>query len=399
MRIYHSGDMTQAGEQATRHFLIMKQLILDGIEQDIFPGAVVCIYREDKPLILEAYGHRMITPHRLPMLKETLFDLASLTKSVATATAVMLLREQGRVDLDEDVTAYLPEFTRTGISVFHLLTHTSGLPAWRPLYLEQSNSGEDARHKTQDRIQEGETSGLESRVLSLESSFRTKAVKYLSNLPLEYDTGSRVIYSCLGYILLGEMVRAVSGVGLDIFTRVQIFEPLGMADTFFNPPEDRRGDCAATEDSNSFERRMTSYRSYKWREGVVVGEVHDENAHSLGGVAGNAGLFSTASDLAKFCRMLINADGNILSAESVQMMATLHTRGLDGSRGIGWIILSGGVLYHTGFTGTAIWIDLKHRAAAILLTNRVHPDATKEGIGKFRERFYGELRKEWLKQD
>lgn len=359
--------MTQADEQVTRHFLIMKQLILNGIDQGIFPGAVACIYREDKPLILEAYGNRMITPERLPMLEGTLFDLASLTKPVATATSVMLLREQGRVDLDEDVNTYLPEFTRTGISVFHLLTHTSGLPAWRPLYLESGD--------------------------------RTKAVEYLSNLPLEYDTGSRVVYSCLGYILLGEMVRAVSGVRLDIFTREQIFEPLDMADTLFNPPEDRRGDCAATEDSNSFERRMTSYRSYKWRDGVVVGEVHDENAHSLDGVAGNAGLFSTASDLAKFCRMLINAGGNILSPESVQMMATLHTRGLDGSRGIGWIILSGGVLYHTGFTGTAIWMDLKRRNAAILLTNRVHPDAMKEGIGKFRERFYGELKKEWLKQD
>ena len=338
----------------------LEQLILDSIEHDIFPGAVVCLYQEGEPVFLGAYGHRMITPQRLPMREETLFDLASLTKPVATATAAMLLREQGRVNLSEDVVAYLPEFARPGISVFHLLTHTSGLPAWKPLYLEPGD--------------------------------KTEVVDYLGKLPLEYEPGSKVVYSCLGYILLGEVIREVTGTGLDIFTSEQIFGPLGMKDTFFNPPEEQRAQCAATEDSNSFERRMTNYRRYNWREGVVIGEVHDENAHFLGGVAGNAGLFSTASDLAKFCRMLINGGENILSPGSVQMMAASHTLGLSESRGIGWIILLKGTLYHTGFTGTAIWIDLKHRAAAILLTNRVHPDATKEGIGEFRQKFYVKFR-------
>ncbi len=340
----------------------IRELILNGIERGIFPGAVVCLYQVDEKPILEAYGFRMVTPQRLPMREGTLFDLASLTKPVATATAVMLLKEQGRVDLNEDLAVYLPEFARPGISIFHLLTHTSGLPAWRPLYLNPGG--------------------------------RTEVVKRLAELPLEYETGSRVIYSCLGYILLGEMVRKVAGVGLDKFAHEQIFKPLDMKDTFFNPPEDRRGECAATEDSNSFEKRMSNYRNYNWRKGVVVGEVHDENAHSLNGVAGNAGLFSTASDIARFCRMIINGGENILSSESVRMMAALHTRGLDGSRGIGWIILSDGTLYHTGFTGTAVWIDLKHRTAAILLTNRVHPDATKEGIGLIREKFYTKFREQ-----
>lgn len=319
----------------------------------------MCLYRESEPLLLEAYGHRMIVPQQLPMLKDTLFDLASLTKAVATAPSVMILSQQGQVRLDEDAATYLPEFARRGISVFHLLTHTSGLPAWKPLYLDES---------------------LQS------------VVRYLGQLPLDYETGSRVVYSCLGYILLGEMVRAVTGMGLDEFAYQHIFKPLGMNDTFFNPPEDRRMECAATEDSNSFEKRMTNYRRYKWREGVVVGEVHDENAHSLGGVAGNAGLFSKAADLARFCRMIINGGEDILSPESVRMMSVCHTRGLDGSRSIGWIVLQEGTLYHTGFTGTAIWIDLKHRSAAILLTNRVHPDATKEGIGEVRERFYAAFR-------
>jgi CubicO group peptidase (beta-lactamase class C family) len=351
----------------------MKQIILDAINRGIFPGAVLCLYREGKPLLLEAYGHRMIVPQRLPMHKDTLFDLASLTKAVATAPSVMILNQQGQIRLDEDVATYLPEFAKQGISVFHLLTHTSGLPAWKPLYL-------DVRRETRDASLKSQVSGL------------TSVAKHLGQLPLEYETGTRVVYSCLGYILLGEMVRAVTGMGLDRFAHEHIFKPLGMDDTFFNPPEKRRMECAATEDSNSFEKRMTNYRRYKWREGVVVGEVHDENAHSLGGVAGNAGLFSKAADLARFCRMIINSGEDILSPESVRMMSVCHTRELDGSRSIGWIVLREGTLYHTGFTGTAIWIDMKNRSAAILLTNRVHPDATKEGIGEVRERFYAGFR-------
>lgn len=335
---------------------IMRQLILSGIERGVFPGAVVCLYREGESLFLEAYGNRMITPQKLPMREDTLFDLASLTKPVATAAAIMILKETGRVLLEKNASTYLKEFSRTGISVFHLLTHTSGLPAWRPLYVDPGD--------------------------------RTKVVKYLAEIPLEYETGSRVVYSCLGYILLGEMVRKITGAGLDVFAQEHMFKPLGMKNTFFNPPEERHKECAATEDSNSFEKRMTNYRNHKWRKGVVVGEVHDENAHFLGGVAGNAGLFSTAFDLARFCRMLINGGENVLSSESVKMIATLHTPDLDGSRGIGWIILSDGTLYHTGFTGTAIWLNLEHRAAGILLTNRVHPDASKEGIMEVRQEFY-----------
>ena len=336
--------------------LSIKQLIIDGIERGVFPGAVACVYREGQQLFLEAYGNRMIIPERLSMLKNTLFDLASLTKSVATATSIMILMEKGIIDLNKEVSFYLPEFSKSGITVFHLLTHTSGLPAWRAIYLNLTD--------------------------------RAKVINYLSEVPLEYETGSRVVYSCLGYIVLGEMLKKITGKGLDIFAHEHIFKPLGMMDTFYNPPKDRRNECAATEDSSSSEKRMTNYSRYNWRDGVVVGEVHDENAHFLGGVAGNAGLFSTASDLARFCQMLINKGENILSPESVKMMATLHTTGLDGSRGIGWIILSEGVLYHTGFTGTAIWIDLKNRSAAILLTNRVHPDATKEGIMDIRQKFY-----------
>ncbi len=318
------------------------------------------IYKDDETGFIEAYGNRLIVPYELPMLKDTIFDLASLTKPIATATSIMILKEKNALfsskkGLNENLSKYLPNFTKSGINIFHLLTHTSGLPAWKPLYIDAKD---------------------------------ISIIDYLSNLPLEYETGTKVVYSCLGYILLGKMIEKITGIGLDEFAKREIFLPLGMKDTFFNPPENRRNDCAGTEDSNSFERRMTNYRDYKWREGVVVGEVHDENAHFLGGVSGNAGLFSTVSDLLRYSAMLINGGENILSNESVKAIATNHTLGLNDSRSIGWLIYPDGTLYHSGFTGTAIWINLEYRSSVALLTNRVHPDATKEGIIGFRQNFY-----------
>ncbi len=291
-------------------------------------------------------------------LKETLFDLASLTKLIATASSILILKDSIR--LNYDIVEYLPEFGRQGIKIIHLLTHTSGLPAWRPMYLEVNS--------------------------------RDDVVKYLGNLPLEYETGTKVVYSCLGYILLGELIGSVTGSRLDEVAREHIFRPLGMNNTFFNPPEERRYDCAATEESSSTEKRMTNYKGYNWREGVIIGEVHDENSHFLGGVAGNAGLFSTASDLARFCQMILNDGENILSVDSIWLMKHNLTGNLDGSRSVGWIILPNGNMYHTGFTGTSIEINPKNRAFAILLTNRVHPDATKEGIIDFRQMFYSKWR-------
>lgn len=333
---------------------------------------MVGLYKADIHF-LEAYGNRMVVPHKLPMLEGTLFDLASLTKPIATATSVMILKDRGNIDLHQDIQTYLPDFTRKEISIFNLLTHTSGLPAWKPLYLEVKAPISPFRKR------------------GIYNHDDKEVVNYLSNIPLDYETGSKVVYSCLGYILLGKMIQNMTGSGLDEFAKKEIFDPLGMKNTLFNPPDNRKEECVATEDSNSFEKRMTNYRDHKWREGVIVGEVHDENAHFLGGVAGNAGLFSTATDLMKFSKMLIDGGNDILSPESVNMISAIQTSGLNESRGIGWIILPDGTLYHTGFTGTAIWINLEHNISATLLTNRVHPDATKEGIIEFRQNFYKSL--------
>ena len=192
----------------------------------------------------------------------------------------------------------------------------------------------------------------------------------------------------MGYILLGKLLERLTGEPLDALAEERIFRPLGMEWTRYNPPAEWTDKCAATEDSNNFEKRMVDYQPHKWREGVIVGEVHDENAHFLGGVSGNAGLFSTATDIAKFCQMLINGGDNVLRPESIEQMAAIHTTGLNESRGIGWIVLEDGSLYHTGFTGTSIRVNLERKLYAILLTNRVHPDASLTGIADFRSKFY-----------
>ncbi len=339
-------------------------LIEQKITEKIFPGAVVAILEKDRIVYHAAFGDRIITPKQAPMLHDTLFDLASLTKPIVIGTLTMQLVASGNLALDEPAQTYLSAFKQPGITCRHLLAHTSGLPAWKPLYVE-TDSPEDM-------------------------------TEHLGNMPLEAAPGEKVNYSCLGYILMGKLISAVTGESLDRLAHNTIFKPLGMNRTLYNPPPQMHDNCAATEDSNSFERRMVSsgqhssyYRGHNWREGVIVGEVHDENANFLGGVSGNAGLFSNARDLITFCQMLLQDGGTFLSPDSVQTLATPQTPS-DASeqRSIGWHILADGSMYHTGFTGTSMRIDLEKGMAAILLTNRVHPDAQRTGIIDCRNEFH-----------
>ncbi len=336
----------------------LTSLLKEGVREEIFPGAVGILADPQKVLWHAAIGCRMIVPEKRPMELDTLFDLASLTKVVATTTLAMQCVEQGSLSLDMEVSSVLPAFDRSGICVHHLLTHTSGLPAWKPLYLDPGKPEEIIAH--------------------------------LGDLTLAYSTGSKVEYSCLGYILLGKVIEIVCGDTLDTLARKQIFDPLGMQQTCYNPPVKWADRCAATEDSNSFEKRKVHYQRYDWRDEVILGEVHDENAHFLGGVSGNAGLFSTATDLMRFGQMFLTGGGGILTRDSIQQMAQLQTPGLNERRGLGWILMADGSLYHTGFTGTAMRMDLKRQRVAVLLTNRVHPDASREGIVAFRSRFFSD---------
>ena len=331
-------------------------LIQQGISEGVFPGAVAIVVAGGRICYCKAFGYRMISPAVKVMQSNTLFDLASLTKPVVAATLIMRLVEEGSLELDAPVQTYLPGFSYEQVTLLHLLTHTSGLPAWRPVYLEAKSKSE--------------------------------VLDYLGGMSFEYPTGQRVVYSCLGYILLGLLIAQVGGKSLEDLAQERIFSPLEMSNTRYCPSPRSRCVCAATEDSNSFERHMVNNEPYDWRKGVIVGEVHDVNAHFLGGVSGNSGLFSTAQDIAKFCQMLVNGGDVVLTPASVERLSIVETTGLDATRGIGWAILDDGSLYHTGFTGTSIRLNLTRSMFAVLLTNRVHPEVRSDGMRDFRNKFH-----------
>ena len=313
------------------------------------PGAVILIGHDGKVVYRRAFGERSLVPEWRPMTLNTIFDMASLTKVIATTTAVMQLVEQGKILLSAPVADYWPEFKENGkelITVRELMTHYSGL---RPdLDLKPDWSGYDTAIKA-----------------------------IVAEKPI-LPPGTRFIYSDINFETLGELVRRVSGEPLDVYCREHIFKPLGMKDTSFKPPASLRERIAPTQYQHGESGPM------------LWGEVHDPTAHNMGGVAGHAGLFSTADDLGIFAEMLL-AGGtyngvSILSPLTVEKMTTPQTPpNKMVLRGLGWDIESPfasnrGELYevgsygHTGFTGTSLWIDPVTKTYVIILTNRVHPD-------------------------
>ena len=322
------------------------------------PGAVVLIGNQDKVVYRQAFGYRAIKPKRLPMRIDTIFDLSSLTKVIATTTAVMQLMEKGKLRIEDRIAEHWPEFKINGkeeITVCQLLTHYSGL---RPS-LEVSSKwvGYDA------------------------------ALKMITGEKPFSPPGTRFIYSDINFIILGELVRRISGQSLDVYCAEYIFKPLGMKDTRFKPSPSLRSRIAPTQ-----------YQHGK-KGKILWGEVHDPVAYHMGGVAGHAGLFSTADDLATFAQTLLNGGSTkglrILSPLTVEKMTTPQTPpNKMVLRGLGWDIDSPfasnrGELFpvgsygHTGFTGTSIWIDPVSKTYIILLTNRVHPDG-KGDVGSLR---------------
>jgi uncharacterized protein YbbC (DUF1343 family)/CubicO group peptidase (beta-lactamase class C family) len=334
----------------------IEPLVRDAIAEKKLPGAVVLVGRGERVLYQKAIGNRALAPAPEPMTLDTIFDVASLTKVVATTTSVMILVEQGKIRLSDRVATYIPGFERYGkadITVRHLLTHVSGL---RPdVDLAEMWTGSD-------------------RAISLA----------IEEVPTSRP-GERFVYSDINFFLLGDIVRRVSGQPLDRFAREHVFEPLGMKDTMFNPPASLAPRIAPTE----------SCTRYGWpcqgpEMTMLRGFVHDPTARRMGGIAGHAGLFSTAADLATYCRMLLSGgvhDGQrILSPLAVEKMTTPATPELEANtRGLGWDIDSAfssnrgellpiGSFGHTGFTGTSIWIDPLTEMFVIFLSNRVHPD-------------------------
>jgi uncharacterized protein YbbC (DUF1343 family)/CubicO group peptidase (beta-lactamase class C family) len=310
-----------------------------------FPGAVVLVGSGDRIVYRKAFGHRATEPTLLPMQADTIFDLASLTKVIATTTAIMQLVERGQLRLDDTIAHYWPDFAANGkgeITVRQALTHYSGLRADLPLNTNWS----------------GYQTALD--LIAAERPVRTP--------------GSGYEYSDINFEILGELVRRSAGQPLDLFCRANIFEPLGMRDTGFRPPTELHDRIAPT---------------VYWRKKVIWGQVNDPTAFRMGGVAGHAGLFSTADDLARFARMLLNGgSGNaaILQPASVARMTSPRAEpGQARQRGFGWdleappgnrnnILVPTGFYGHTGYTGTSLWIDPVTATYVIILTNRVYPN-------------------------
>lgn len=335
-----------------------------------FGGAVSLVIRHGEVVLDRATGWAVREPEseRTPMRRDAIFDLASITKVVATTPSVLKLIASGEIGLDQPVGEILPEFGTEGpkieVTIRRLMAHSSGMISWRGVFTE--GTGGEA---------------------------------YLASLAKDqpYTTpGGQVEYSCMGFITLAEVLRRVTGEDIATFATREVFRPLGMTDTMFLPPASLRDRIVATERGNGHETGMTGDApAGGWRDYLIRGEVHDGNAwYGFGGVSGNAGLFGTATDLARYARMWLNGgefDGVRILPEAIVREATTEQTGLEGPndrRGLGWQMpqhpgfetdgfsglgLSQSAYGHTGFTGTSLWIDPERDLIIILLTNRVHP--------------------------
>ncbi|WP_163528043.1 serine hydrolase domain-containing protein [Halobacillus ihumii] len=350
--ILHPGSIKGAGMMETplREIdSVMKSMM----ENEVMPGAVTFVARRGHIVQHEAYGSAVLykddqgnkVNDPIAMQKDTIFDIASLSK-IFTTTAAMKLYEQGLFELDDPVADYIPEFAQNGkenVTIKQLMTHTSGFKAWVPLYTIGDSK--------EERLQ------------------------YVYQYPLSNPPGTTYTYSDLNMITLASIIERISGQSLDTFVKENLTEPLNMTDTMYNPPEQLKQRIAATE-----------YQPWTGR-GLVWGEVHDENAWSLGGVAGHAGVFSTAKDLAKLGHMFLNegryGGKQILEPETVELLIKNQIPEFPGNEhGLGWELAQGwymdalseaSSIGHTGYTGTSIVINPNNETIAILLTNRVHP--------------------------
>ena len=333
------------------------------IEAGDFPSAVFLVAERGRERFSGMLGNAVVEPRAVPAHFNTIYDLASLTKPLVTGLLCARRVESGGLKLDAPVADYLAEFrgdAHAPVTVRHLLTHTAGLPAWRPL-----------RILTNDR--------------------RERALEAIAALPLEHEPGARVVYSDLGFITLGLLLERTAGARLADLARREIIEPLALRRTFFNPAAAFQTEVAACElAGNSYEREMcrgggheVEPSSAAWREDLIWGEVHDGNAFFLGGAAGHAGLFSTARETLKLAEQFLAARTQLLRPDTCELFRENMTVGLNEARSLAWQLaatpdsaagpaLPPGGFGHSGFTGTSCWIDPSRERVYILLTNRTH---------------------------
>lgn len=319
----------------------------------VFPGGVFAAQRKGEPVHVHAAGHLTYDEAAPPVILDTIYDLASLTKVLVTTTVAMILVDEGALDVAAPVSHLVPEVCGGGldrVTLAHLLSHSSGLPAWAPLYLD--TTGKDAY------------------------------VQRIAALGLEREPGTASVYSDLGFILLGVALERAAGATLDALAARRVFRPLGMSNRItYRPDPSLRPQIAPTEND-------------PWRGRLVHGEVHDENAYAMGGVAGHAGLFGPIRDVVLFALAILEGGAPLVRRETLDRFAA--PCGVPGSSyGLGWdhpagATSSAGRLFsrasigHLGFTGTSLWIDREAGAFVILLANSVHPTRGNAGLREVR---------------
>jgi CubicO group peptidase (beta-lactamase class C family) len=334
-------------------------ILAQAIEVQAFPACSLAVTHRGALVAHHARGHFNYDRSSPTVTMETLFDLASTTKVVATTAMAMVLYERGLLDLEAPVTAVVPEFAgrdaRRGLVTFHmLLAHTSGLPAYEKLFLRTSN--------------------------------REELLRAAFAVPLKADPGSRVEYSDIGFIVLGVALERLADEPIDAFCQREVFGPLGMSHTGFNPAQALRASIPPTADDLNFRHR------------VIQGEVQDENASVMGGVAGHAGLFSTSLDLARFAHAMLNGGHPILRANTIAQFTRREPFPEGTSRALGWdtpsapsqsgLYFSPASFGHLGYTGTSLWIDPEQQLSITLLTNRTWPDCQNQAFKQVRPGFH-----------
>ena len=360
------------------------QVFQQAVHEKVFPGAVALVRSRGTVVFHEAVGTRGTPPDDRPVGRESIYDLASLTKPLATGTAVLCLIRDGRLHLDQPLSRWVAELEGSpfaDVPLRHLLSHRAGLPAWRPYYERLAPSGLPPRHEEERR----------QRLLALLSAIACE--------PVEYRPGSQCLYSDLGFMLLGVIVERCAGMPLAAYCRRNLYEPLGISSLSYIS-----GDAAEAAFQDPAEIVPTGWDP--WRNRLLCGEVHDENAYALGGGAGHAGLFGTAHAVGQLSAAWLQAvqgrDGLLNAA-----LAKGFTRRQSGnsSWGLGWDTpsapsssgtrFSSRAFGHVGFTGTSLWIDPSSELEVVILSNRVHPTRANSAIQTFRPRIHDVIYQEW----
>jgi CubicO group peptidase (beta-lactamase class C family) len=353
-------NLPSAFDQQDKQFSRAFAVIREAIEQRAFPAATLAVTHRGSLIALRGFGRFTYEDDAPVVQPDTIFDLASVTKVVATTAVAMLLHERGQLPLDIPLGHFLPDFvaraprhqqaTREGVTLLMLLAHSSGLPAYEKLF---------------------EVAGS-----------RDELVRAALTTRLVAAPGARAEYSDVGFTLLGEVLARQAGLALDLFARQEIFTPLGMAHTRFNPPPEWKPRIPPTEDDRTFRKR------------IIQGEVNDENASVMGGVAGHAGVFAPAIDIARFAECMLRGGAPILKPETVQLFTRRVESPADSLRALGWDTpsppASSGTHFsavsfgHLGFTGTSLWIDPTRQLSVTLLTNRTWPNRMSQAIRQVR---------------